>query len=207
MIYLKILAPAILFFFVIGLQASAPDKTSVIIDSNMSFEEATKGTKAPPGVLNSQRLITVRYCSTDGKLHQGQIMVHKDVADEVTAVFKIIEETKFPVEKCIPIVKYDWDDHASMEDNNTSAFNYRTIAGTDRMSNHAYGKAVDINPRWNPFTRKNGTVSPENGKYDKSRKGTFTSNQKIVQEFKKRGWRWGGEFSSYKDYHHFDKEK
>lgn len=207
MIYLKILASAVLFFLVIVLQASTPDKTSVIIDSNMSFEEATKGTKAPPSVLKSQRLITVRYYSTDGKIHQGQIMVHKDVADEVKAVFKIIEETMFPVEKCIPIVKYDWDDHASMEDNNTSAFNYRTIAGTDRMSNHAYGKAVDINPRWNPFVRKNGTVSPGNGKYDKSRKGTFTSNQKIVQEFKKRGWRWGGEFSSYKDYHHFDKEK
>jgi hypothetical protein len=206
MIYSKIFTATILFFLMMGLQASQAEKIAVIVDSDMSFEEATKGTKAPPGVLKSQQLLSVRYYSGDGKLHQGQIMVHKDVAADVIEIFKLIENLKFPVEKCIPIVKYNWDDHASMADNNTSAFNYRTIAGTDRMSNHAYGKAVDINPCWNPFTRKNGSVSPENGKYDKSRKGTFTTTHKIVLEFKKRGWRWGGDFSSYKDYHHFDKE-
>ncbi len=205
MICLKIFTLMIALALTLGKPAEKPGITSVVIDSDMTFGEAVKGTKAPADVLKAQKLLTVRYWSNDGKLHQGQIMVHKDAADDVKEIFKIIEETKFPVGKCIPIVKYDWDDGASMDDNNSSAFNYRTIAGTKKMSNHAYGKAVDINPLWNPFTRRNGSVSPEKGKYDRNREGTFYKEQRIVKEFKKRGWRWGGEFTSYKDYHHFDK--
>ena len=196
----------LLFTIVFTSLLNAENEEAVIVDSNMTFEEAMKGTKAPKSLIKKLRLINVKYYSTDGKIHQGQLVVHKDVEKDVKEIFDLILEKKFPVEKAIPIVKYDWQDRPSMRDNNTSAFCYRTIAGTKRMSNHAYGKAVDINPRWNPYTRRDGSVSPKNGKYDKNRAGTFYDNQFIVKEFKKRGWRWGGNFNSAKDYHHFDKK-
>lgn len=177
-----------------------------IIDSDMSFEQAIEGTKAPKEVIDNLILIDVLYYSFDGKLHKGQLLVHKNVKNDVLEIFSIILKEKFPVNKAIPIVKYNWSDSASMYDNNSSAFNYRTIAGTNRMSNHAYGKAVDINPMNNPFINSNGRLSPSNGKYLVGNPGTFSDTSLIVKEFKKRGWRWGGDFSSYKDYHHFDKE-
>ena len=93
-----------------------------------------------------------------------------------------------------------------MNDNNTSAMNYRCIAGTKRLSNHAYGKAVDINPFFNPVIYENGKISPANAKYDPDTDGTFTANHPVVKAFLDRGWRWGGNFNSFKDYHHFDKK-
>jgi hypothetical protein len=179
---------------------------SPIIDSDMTFEQAIKGTTAPDDVIKELCLINVRYYSFDMKLHQGQIVVNKSVKEDVIAMFNLIEETKFPIGKAIPIVKYHWSDDASMEDNNTSAFNYRNIAGTDRLSNHALGKAIDINPFYNPVIYPNGNKIPENASYIRTRAGTFTETGAIVIEFIKRGWRWGGNFHSYQDNHHFDKE-
>lgn len=38
-----------------------------------------------------------------------------------------------------------------MLDNNTSCFNYRIVDGTDHLSKHALGCAIDINPFYNPY--------------------------------------------------------
>lgn len=177
----------------------------IIIDSNLTFEEAIKGTKAPKEIIDNLILINVRYYSTDGRLHQGQLVIHKDVKEDVEAIFELILKEKFPIEKAIPIVKYNWSDDASMLDNNTSAFCYRNIAGTNRLSNHSYGKAIDINPFFNPVVYPDGKISPKGAKYDTTRAGTLTDSNPIVQEFIKRGWRWGRYFSKYEDNHHFDK--
>ncbi len=104
----------------------------------------------------------------------------------------------------MPIVKYNWSDNASMDDNNTSAFNYRNIAGTDRLSRHALGMAVDINPMFNPVV-ENEEITPKGGKWDHNRAGTLTDDSPIVKKFIENGWTWGGNFQSFKDYHHFDK--
>ena len=57
---------------------------------------------------------------------------------------------------------YGASDDRSMEADNTSAFNCRFVAGTSRWSEHAYGKAIDINPVENPYV--SGThVSPGAG--------------------------------------------
>ena len=110
-----------------------------------------------------------------------------------------------PINKMIPIVKYNWNDDKSMEDNNTSAFNYRFVAGTTRLSNHALGRALDINPQLNPVFYSDGKKSPDNGNRDTTKPYTFTPDHFVVKELKKRGWRWGGDWNSLKDYHHFDK--
>lgn len=179
---------------------------SVIVDSKMTFEQATKGTKAPKELLDSIVLLDVEYYSTDKKLHQGQILVHKVVLDDVKYFFQMLMEEKFPLKQVIPIVKYKWDDDASMSANNSSAFNYRFIAGTTRLSNHSFGKALDINPFFNPVIYTDPPkTSPKGAKYIPGNPGVFTADGRIVTEMKKRGWRWGGDWTTLKDNHHFDK--
>lgn len=177
----------------------------MIIDSDVSFSEALSGKEAPEEIIASLVLVDVEYYSFDGKLHKGQLVLHKDLEKDIKYIFALIKEKKFPVEKVVPVNKYKWDDDLSMEDNNTSAFNYRVIAGTTRLSNHATGRAIDINPLLNPMI-KNGKSSPEGATYKPGKKGTITADSFIVKELIKRGWEWGGNWVNYKDYQHFDKK-
>jgi peptidoglycan L-alanyl-D-glutamate endopeptidase CwlK len=193
-----------IIFCLILCSLSAFAEDNVIIDCQMTFEESIKGTKAPQDVIDDLSLIDVQYYSFDGKLHQGQIVVHNDVKKDVIEIFEIIKDIKYPVQKVIPIVIYNCDDNASMDDNNSSGFNYRFIAGTKRLSNHSSGKAVDINPMNNPYITAKGKVIPSSGKYEPNSFSSFTDDHPVVKAFKERGWRWGGNFNSYKDYHHFD---
>lgn len=179
----------------------------IIVDSDMTFNEAIRGSKAPKEILDSLVLIDVLYYSFDKKLHKGQLVIHRDLKDEVLQVFEMIKILKFPIGKVVPVAKYNWSDDKSMIDNNTSCFNYRTIAGTNRLSLHARGRAIDINPFLNPVVYPDGRIEPKGAKYDPKVLGTLYSTHPVVLEFKRLGWRWGGDFNSYKDYHHFDKEK
>lgn len=171
----------------------------------MTFDLAIEGTKAPKNLIDSLKLIDVEYFDADGVLRSGQLVVNIAVAEDVLEAFKIIKKTKFPVAKAIPIVEFDWDDNASMNANNSSAFNYRFIAGTERLSHHATGRAIDINPVQNPVIYSDGKISPKGAKYNPNVPGTFTADSEVVIFLKSRGWRWGGDWTSLKDYHHFDK--
>jgi len=176
-----------------------------IIDSKMTFDEAIAGTKAPKDIIDSLRLIDVRYFAFDGRLHQGQLVVHSVVEKDVIEIFQLIEQLRFSVARVLPIVKYGWSDDKSMADNNTSAFNYRFVMGTERFSHHAYGRAVDINPYLNPVIDESGHIDPPGATYLPDRPGTLFESHPVVREFMSRGWRWGGKFSSSVDHHHFDK--
>lgn len=178
---------------------------SIIIDSNMTFKESIKGTNAPDSIINELKLINVMYYSDDGKLHRGQLVISKSVSDDINKIFEIILKEKFVVHKCVPIVKYNWSDAASMEDNNTSSFNYRKISNSKNLSRHSYGMAIDINPYFNPVVYRSRN-SPKTAKYNSKINGTLTADSKVTKEFIKMGWRWGGNFKSFKDYHHFDKK-
>ncbi len=177
----------------------------VITDSDLTFEEAIKGTNAPQVIIDELVLTDVYYYSFDNKLHKGQLVIHKTLEKDIKEIFFLLRENKFPVKKVLPIVMYDWSDNESMKDNNTSAFNYRFIAGTKRLSNHSYGRAIDINPFQNPAVYKNGKISPPGAVYNKSKAGTIVDDDFIVRAFLDRGWRWGGHWNSLKDYQHFDK--
>ncbi|MBN1665313.1 MAG: M15 family metallopeptidase [Deltaproteobacteria bacterium] len=177
-----------------------------VIDSRINFEEAVYGTAAPESIISSLCLMDVCYFSFDGRLHQGQLVIHQSLKKDMEEIFAIIEKSRFPVAKAIPIVKYGWSDDASMADNNTSAFNYRFVAGTKNLSRHAWGMAVDINPFQNPVIYQNGISEPVNAVYAPSESGSFSEDHPIVREFIRRGWHWGGHFDDMKDYHHFDKK-
>jgi hypothetical protein len=178
---------------------------TAIVDSRMTFDEATAGTRAPREIIGKLCLVEVRYRAFDGRLHQGQLIVHQEVKTDIVEIFGLLEQRAFPVYQVIPIVKYDWSDDLSMADNNTSAFNYRLVLGTDRLSNHAFGKAVDINPYLNPVIDEDGRIDPPGASYIPERAGTFDDSHPVVHEFLNRGWRWGGHFRPKIDYHHFDK--
>lgn len=152
--------------------------------------------------------LKITYWGFDEKTHVGEMIVNKDVAQEVLDIFQEVYHKKYPIEKIKLIDEYDADDGKSMEDNNTSAFCYRKIANTNKLSNHSLGKAIDINPLYNPYTFGN-IVSPAEGKKysDRSivRKGTIKKGDALYNAFIKRGWTWGGDWSSKKDYQHFEK--
>ena len=110
--------------------------------------------------------------------------------------------------------EYQADDEKSMADNNTSSFNFRTVAGTNRLSKHALGLAIDINPRINPYINSKGVLTPGNVKiyivrYVKKCKGKYArymiqKNSQITKIFKKYGFSWGGDWKYSKDYQHFE---
>lgn len=176
----------------------------LVVDSDLTFEESVDGISIPLSIINNLVLLDVFYYSYDGKLHKGQVLVNKEVQQDIQEIFEFIKETRFPVEKVIPIIKYDWSDEASTSDNNTTAFNYRFVSGTRIVSNHAYGYAIDINPMQNPYIKRN-KVLPPGASYDTSVPGTISSDSQLVKEFKERGWTWGGDWRSVKDYQHFEK--
>ena len=177
----------------------------VIVDSAMDFPEVIAGTAAPREVIESLCLICVRYVGFDGRLHEGQLVVHRELAADLGEIFALMETLKFPVAGAVPIVRYGWSDDASMAADNASAFNYRTIAGTERLSRHATGRAVDINPRRNPAVYPDGRIAPTGALYRPGSPGTLTDDHRVVRAFRERGWRWGGHFTHMKDYHHFEK--
>lgn len=184
---------------------SQNEETGYVIDSNLDFEEAVAGLSIPQSILDNLSIVDVYYFGFDDKLHKGQLIVHKDAVLDIIEIFEFIRESRFPIEKVIPISKYDWSDEKSMEDNNTSAFNYRFISGTRVISNHALGLAIDINPRLNPYI-KNGSSLPKDCVYDTTKAGTITDGSQLVKEFNERGWNWGGHWKSLKDYQHFEKK-
>jgi len=190
-------------------EITEPDTT--IIDSRMTFEEAIAGTKAPQDIINQLVLIDVAYYSTDNKLHRGQLLINRSIEKDIIAIFDSIKVWRFPIVQAIPIVAFDWDDGLSMAANNTSSFCYRKVAGTDNLSRHAEGMAIDINPFFNPMIWKppyeNRPVKPKNAQYNKKAPGTLYLEHPVVQEFLKRKFVWGYNFSKYYDIHHFHKIK
>ncbi len=178
----------------------------IVVDSQMTRGEALANKNFPPSFLRRVQVVTVTYWGFDGKKHRGQIVVDKGLAEEVKEIFAELEAEKYPIEKVIPIARYNWRDQASVNDNNTSGFNYRRTAGPGtsgkKLSKHAYGRAIDLNPYQNPFVPASGK-SPR--PYDVNHPATLTRSSKAVRIFKRYGWKWGGDWRGAKDYQHFEK--
>lgn len=183
----------------------AQNKNEIIIDSDFTFKEAVSGIEIPKSILKNLTIIDVECFSFDGKLHKGQIVVNKSAAKDIKEIFQEIKKSKFPIAKVIPAVRYNWSDEASMNNNNTSAFNYRKVAGQRVLSPHSYGLAIDINPMQNPHIKGNKII-PQNASYNQKAPGTILRDSQLVKEFQKRGWQWGGLWQSSRDYQHFEKK-
>jgi D-alanyl-D-alanine carboxypeptidase len=165
------------------------------------------GCPVEPGRL---RRVEVNHLGFDLHPHRGELIVHEDLVAEVITVFEQLDQLRYPIEKMRTVDHYpNADDELSMEDNNTSAFNCRAIPGTGRWSQHAYGRAIDINPLLNPYIDRTGAFQPKNAEMylDRNRidPGLLHDGDPAVRAFTDRGWRWGGYWRNPIDYQHFER--
>jgi hypothetical protein len=161
-----------------------------------------------PVHLDDLRLLRMPYWGFDGEVKRGRMVVNTKQANKTLRVFRRLYVKQFPIRRMRLIDAYDGNDDRSMAANNTSGFNCRRVAGTTRWSEHAYGRAIDINPVQNPYVR-GSTVEPEAGRryLDRShvRRGMVVRPGPVARAFEAVAWRWGGDWSSAKDYQHFSR--
>jgi hypothetical protein len=159
------------------------------------------------------RFLRVSHYNGEGEVCQGELICHHSIAEDLLDIFRQLYDARYPIERMVLIDEYDADDEASMAHNNTSAFNFRYISGTRRLSKHSLGLAVDINPLYNPYVRQRGgktLVSPSGAAPYADRSKDFPykidRNDLCYRLFKAHGFTWGGDWKSSKDYQHFEKK-
>lgn len=173
-----------------------------------------------PVPMDRLRIIRLSYWDLEGQEHtDGEIMVLDAVAEPVLQIFKTLYIQKFSLAKVRLMDHYQGDDVKSMEDNNTSCFNHRSIIGGSTLSLHAYGVAIDINPIQNPFIqfpegndeKAIAIYSPVKGREYANRiqhrpDKPFRPGmaEQVVEVFKENGFTiWGGHWDTPIDYQHF----
>ena len=156
--------------------------------------------------LGDLRLLTLTFWGYDGAAHRGELVVHADQAPRVVGAFRTLFDARFPIERMELVDAYGGDDHASTLANNTAAFNCRAVVGNPgSWSEHAFGRAIDVNPRVNPYLLDPHVRDPEFAPYiDRSvdAPGMIRPGDAAVQAFAAEGWQWGGAWSPA-DYQHF----
>jgi D-alanyl-D-alanine carboxypeptidase-like protein len=154
------------------------------------------------------RLLTVSHWGFDGRIHRGRLAVHRDAAGEMLAAMRSLYRLRFPIRQMSLVDAYGADDHRSMAADNTSAFNCRFVAGQPGVwSEHAYGRAIDVNPIENPYVTGSGYVSPPAGapyaRRSRHHRGMIHRNGPAAHAFAAVGWEWGGSWPWPRDYQHF----
>ena len=158
------------------------------------------------------RHIRALHWDYDGKIHIGEMIVNKQIADVVVRIFRQLYDAHYPIQRMLLPDVYDADDEKQMRDNNSSCFCYRAIAGSSKLSKHARGLAVDINTLYNPYykDRSDGTrfIQPATAAAYCDRTGNFPykidENDLCLKLFTEAGFEWGGTWTSCKDYQHFE---
>ena len=159
-----------------------------------------------PVPVEQLRAIDARHFGDDGKVRMGRLIVAAPLAEGMVEILRDLYDARFPIKRIEPIDVYGGDDMRSIKANNTSAFNCRAVTGGTGWSEHAYGRAIDVNPFVNPYVKGSTVLPPEAAPYtDRSRDdpGMIHSEDAVVRAFAARRWRWGGYWSSLKDYQHF----
>jgi hypothetical protein len=171
--------------------------------------------------IKNLSFLKIIHWGFDEKLHLGEMIVNKKVANEVVDIFTDLLKAKYAIEKIKLIDEYNANDDKSMEDNNSSALCCRPVTGQEKMKNptwslHSYGTAIDINPKQNPYIKpKVNLILPKNAaEYidrSKVRKGMIIKDDVCYTAFTKRGWTWGGDWDIHDakgriDLQHFQKE-
>lgn len=166
-----------------------------------------------PVPLDDLRYLHILHVNMEGETLEGEMVVNKDIAGDVLDILYQLYEAEYPIERVRLIDEYDADDETSMRDNNSSSFCYRTIAGSDKISKHGYGLAVDINTLYNPYVkvRDDGSmfIQPETAEPYIDREADFPykidETDLCYRLFTEKGFEWGGSWTSVKDYQHFEK--
>jgi hypothetical protein len=150
-----------------------------------------------PVAVDELRYVTVRFVGFDDLVHTGELIVHADVADAVVDVFAALHAARFPLEEVRVIAAGELDAPPTGDGNVTSAFVCRPTVGGTRWSEHAYGRAIDLNPFHNPYVRGDLVIPELAGAYaDRSdvRPGMIVRGDVVTRAFAATGWGWGGDW-------------
>ena len=164
-----------------------------------------------PIPLEDLRYLHVLHKDINGITHEGELVCNVYIASDVLEIFRALFLADYPIERVRLVDEYGADDETSMRDNNSSCFNFRFISHTTKISKHGLGLAVDINTLYNPY------VKTVNGKLiiEPATAGEYTDRSKnfpykiekgdlCYKLFTERGFEWGGEWKTVKDYQHFE---
>lgn len=163
--------------------------------------------------IEDLRYLKLLHYDIEGKIRIGEIICNKSIALDLIDIFKELYKEKYPIEKMLLIDEYNANDDASMKDNNSSSFNFRSISGGGKLSKHALGLAIDINPLYNPYVKikPDGQlhIEPAEGEayIDRSKEFNYKidSTDLCYKLFIQHGFEWGGNWKTIKDYQHFEK--
>lgn len=151
------------------------------------------------------RMLRLAYWGFDGKRHVGRIVVHVDAQRAIVTVFRRLYRARFPIRRMVPVDAYRGSDDASLAADNTAAFNCRraVAAGPPSWSEHAYGRAVDVDPVENPYRFGRRWLPPAGAAFaDRARHRPGMAEGTLVAAFASVGWGWGGRWAD-PDYQHF----
>lgn len=163
--------------------------------------------------LQNLRYVKIRYIDFDGKAQNGELICNQKIAQDLVEIFSELYDRQYPLASVRLVDDFGGDDLASMEADNTSCFNFREVTasggGSHKLSLHAYGLAVDLNPLYNPYVKK-GKILPQSAKPYANRKHAnpyrIDHEDLAYQLFTAHGFTWGGDWKSLKDYQHFEKK-
>ena len=160
-----------------------------------------------PVPLDDLRDVSLAYIGFDGRAHRGTLVVNRDAATAIVGAFRTLYDARFPIRWMLPVDAYGGDDFRSIEADNTSSFNCRPATGSSHWSNHAYGRAIDVNPIENPYISGGSTSHRASVPYlnrSRVRPGMAVAGGTLVRAFAAEGWGWGGSWSgSTQDTQHF----
>lgn len=159
-----------------------------------------------PVPMDELAYLQLSHRDFDGVAKAGELVIAARVAKDVLGVFQRLFEAGFPIAQMRLVDDFDADDELSMAANNTSGFNGRRVAGTDRWSEHAFGLAIDVNPVQNPYLHDGRISPPASAAYldrGHERPGMALPGGVLVAAFADIGWGWGGTWPGRPDYHHF----
>jgi poly-gamma-glutamate synthesis protein (capsule biosynthesis protein) len=149
--------------------------------------------------------LRLAHVTFDGGTDEGELVVARAIAARACELFRRLWQLGFPIRGMRLVDDFAASDDASMSADNSSAFNFRLIAGTDLLSQHALGRAIDINPVENPWRRPD-RILPDEGRAfaDRSviRPGMIVRPGPVVAMLDELGWEWGGDWRHAYDDHH-----
>ena len=168
-------------------------------------------------------LVYIKFLHYDfnNNIKEGELIVNRKIKDKVINILKELFDNKYQINSFKLVDNYFGNeedkisiDRKSILDDNSYSFFYRKIYGTDKLSKHAYGLAIDINPRENPYLpfingKYDYTYLDEQDKYylenrNKNLEHVITHDDLLYKVFIKNGFTWGGDWTDSKDYQHFE---
>jgi len=162
------------------------------------------GCPVPPAGL---RYLRIAYWGFDRRAHDGELVVAASAVPAVRKAFGRLFAARFPIRRMRLVDDYGASDSRSIDHDNTSAFNCRNVTGGTGWSEHAYGRAIDIDPIENPYVYPGGKVTHAASRpyVDRSRhrRGMAYRGGVLVRAFAAVHWGWGGDWPPPTDYQHF----